>query len=286
MLKVLTSGFYTTIQDTGRYGFREKGVPVSGVMDSASASLANMLLGNKNTAALLEITMSGPKLKFSCNTCIAITGAMMTPKINDTLITNNKVYDIANGDVLSFEKLKLGFRVYIAVKGGFKTKKVLKSRSQYELITKDVCLSKGDELDFLEFPFSKMSKPNTKIKSNWLQKDVLEVFKGPEFDMLTKKQKEQLFSKEFTIAKENNRMAYQLEENIPSHNHSILTSATLPGTVQLTPSGKLILLMKDAQTTGGYPRVLQLLEEAICVLAQKKTNDKVVFQLSDLSSKG
>lgn len=284
MLKVLKSGFYTTIQDMGRYGFREKGVPISGVMDSASAGLANMLLGNKSNTALLEMTMNGPKLKFSCNTCIVITGAMMTPKINDTYITNNKVYDIAKGDVLSFGKLKLGFRAYLAVKGGFKTKKALKSRSQYKSITKEACLSNGDELDFLEFPFSKMSKPNTKIKSNWLEKDVLEVFKGPEFELLTDKQKELLFSKEFTIAKENNRMAYQLQENLPSHNHSILTSATLPGTVQLTPNGKLIILMKDAQTTGGYPRVLQLTEEAICVLAQKKTNDKVVFHLNSLSS--
>lgn len=285
MLKVLKSGFYTTIQDTGRYGFREKGVPVSGVMDSASANLANMLLGNKNNDALLEITMSGPKLKFSCNTCIAITGAMMNPKINDVPIVNNKVHDIVKGDELSFSKLKSGFRAYLAVKEGFKTKKTLNSRSQYKSITKEACLSKGDELDFLEFPFSKISKPNTKIKSNWLQNDVIEVFKGPEFELLTKEQKEGLFDKdEFTIAKENNRMAYQLQENLPLHNHSILTSATLPGTVQLTPNGKLIILMKDAQTTGGYPRVLQLSEEAICVLAQKKTNDKVVFHLNSLSS--
>jgi len=74
-------------------------------------------------------------------------------------------------------------------------------------------------------------------------------------------------------------MAYQLQEKLSKNNHSITTSATLPGTIQLTPSGKLIVLMRDAQTTGGYPRILQLSEQAISVLAQKKTNDAVRFNL-------
>lgn len=72
-------------------------------------------------------------------------------------------------------------------------------------------------------------------------------------------------------------MAYQLEEKMEGHSISMLTSATLPGTVQMTPSGRFIILMKDGQTTGGYPRILQLTKEAISILAQKKAGDKIKF---------
>jgi len=108
------------------------------------------------------------------------------------------------------------------------------------------------------------------------------VYKGPEYKQLTDKQLEVLFFKEFTVAKENNRMAYQLKEKIMGHKISMLTSATLPGTVQFTPSGKLIVLMKDAQTTGGYPRILQLTEKSISILSQKRMGDNLSFKLVEM----
>ena len=88
-------------------------------------------------------------------------------------------------------------------------------------------------------------------------------------------------SKSFTISKENNRMAYQLEETLENDLKPIITSLVMPGTVQLTPSGKLIALMRDCQTTGGYPRVLQFSEKSICILSQKSTGNKVKFRLTE-----
>ncbi len=90
---------------------------------------------------------------------------------------------------------------------------------------------------------------------------------------------EAIFSKEFTVAHENNRMAYQIKETIGEHDISMLTSATLPGTVQLTPAGKMLILMKDGQTTGGYPRILQLTDKAISILAQKREGNIIKFKL-------
>ncbi|UOB17711.1 biotin-dependent carboxyltransferase family protein [Abyssalbus ytuae] len=281
MIKVLKSGFYSTIQDLGRFGYRDKGVPVSGVMDEASAKLANMLLGNNTTDAVMEMTMKGPRLLFSCNTCIVITGAEMEPSINSLEIENNKIYDIHKGDILNFGNVTKGLRSYLAVKKGFLTELKLGSRSQYEMITYKSKVNNRDEINIEDFPFSKISGTHAKISSNWMNTEMLKVYKGPEFHLLSNKQKKQLANIEFTLAKENNRMACQLDEKIENHTHSILTSATLPGTVQLTPSGKLIILMKDAQTTGGYPRVLQLSEESICVLSQKITGQKVKISLID-----
>ena len=107
----------------------------------------------------------------------------------------------------------------------------------------------------------------------------LKVFKGPEFSLLSDTQLADIFTRTFRVSKENNRMAYQLAELITGHSHSILTSGTLPGTIQLTPAGRMIILMKDGQTTGGYPRILQLSEASISILAQKKYGDELQFKL-------
>ena len=278
MLKVLKSGFYTSVQDLGRFHYRNKGVPVSGVMDQLSVFKANSLLENESTAAVLEITMTGPTLIFEEETYIALAGAVMSATLNNEPIQNYKVYQIDVGDILSYGKLEKGFRGYLAIKDGFKSKSVLNSKSFYKPITSENRLKDGD---VISFDYNKLFKPKiSEIKvDSFLQETVLHVHKAPEYDLLDDKQLEALFIKDFTVAKENNRMAYQLEELVPGHSISMLTSATLPGTVQLTPSGKLIVLMKDGQTTGGYPRILQLSDMAISILAQKREGNKVSFKL-------
>ncbi|MGB5435676.1 MAG: biotin-dependent carboxyltransferase family protein [Maribacter sp.] len=279
MLKVLKSGFYTTIQDEGRFGYRDKGVPVSGAMDVTDVRTANRLLENDDNAAVLEITMTGPTLQFEEDTFIVLGGAEMSATLNNTPISNYNVIHIKAGDILSYGRLLKGFRGYLAIKGGLKTTEVLGSRSQYYPITKRGSLKDNQELDY--DAFSTFVPKISELKAiSLLDEVVLEVSKGPEFDLLNDAQLESLFVKEFSVAKENNRMGYQFNEKIKGHERSMLTSATLPGTVQLTPSGKLIVLMKDGQTTGGYPRIVQLNDKAISILAQKRSGDTVSFKLA------
>ena len=273
MLRVLKSGFYTTLQDIGRFGYRDKGVPVSGAMDMNTVFRLNALLENKKNASVLEITMTGPTLLFEKSTYIALGGALLSPTLNNTPICNNKIYKINKGDILSYGRLEKGFRAYLAVKNGFKDTEILGSNSQYYPITENKCIAEQQEIDFDEVKVFEPKISELKMDS------LLDVTRGPEFTVLDDKQLAQLFAKEFTVSKDNNRMAYQLNEVIEGNSATMLTSATQPGTVQLTPSGKLIILMKDGQTTGGYPRILQLTEEAICVLAQKKTSDSLNFKL-------
>ncbi len=278
MIKLLKSGFFTTIQDGGRFGYLNKGVPVSGFMDSFSATKINLLLGNEADTAVMEITMTGPTIEFDAPTFICLGGAEISATLNNSPIQHFKVHKIEKGDILSYGKLKNGFRNFLAIKGGFKTTPVLGSRSQYFPVTDKNFLKDGSEI-----PYDAVTDLDLKISEirvdSFLEESSLEVSMGPEFKLLNDKQLETIFIKNFKVSKENNRMAYQLAETIEGHKVSMLTSATLPGTVQLTPSGRLIILMKDGQTTGGYPRILQLSDKAISILAQKKLGDTVSFKL-------
>jgi len=280
LVKVIKPGFYTTVQDLGRFGFQQFGVSVSGVMDSYSAKIANALLHNNENDAVLEITMSGSTLQFNCDTCICIAGADISPKLNNKLVKLNSVLNIKEGDIISFGKLRYGYRCYLSVSGGFQAEITMNSRSMYKSITSRFVLAKNDELAISEHDnIIEKSNASIKINTNHFGLNDIEVLKGPEFELLTKKQQKQLLSNKFTISKDNNRMAYQLVEILENNIKPIITSLVLPGTVQLTPSGKLIVLMRDCQTTGGYPRVLQLKEYSIDALSQKLAGKNIHFML-------
>ena len=119
MIEVLDSGFHITIQDSGRYGFSKYGVPSSGYMDSISACNANKLVGNSNDEAVFEITMMGGRFAFHSDTSIAISGAIFEITLNNKSIVNNNKIDVKKGDILNFGKALKGFRVYLAISGGF-----------------------------------------------------------------------------------------------------------------------------------------------------------------------
>ena len=280
MIKVLKAGFYSSIQDKGRIGFASLGIPISGVMDTYSANIANSILGNSLGAALLEITFGGIKLEFLSDTVICISGGNFSPKINNQSVLLNTRIIISKNDVLSFGSVHFGVRCYLAVLGGFKTEIKLKSRSFYQKITENNVIQKNEILPIDEITH-KLVSSNTSVKvlkSHFNTKHI-KCYKGPEFNLLNDTQKQLIFNNLFSISNDNNRMGYRLRESIKNELPQILTSAVLPGTIQLTPSGKLIILMRDCQVTGGYPRILQLKESAINQLAQKTTNDSFNFVL-------
>ena len=280
MITVIHPGIYSSIQDMGRTGYANVGVPISGVMDSYSVKIGNQLLLNEINDAVIEITNGGAKFQFEKTVQICITGADFNAKIDANPIAMNTIVEIKKGAVLIFGKREKGIRTYLCVQGGIRTSSVLNSKSFYKEITKSARLKKGDQLSIGE-PNSIVSSRNAKVKvaEDHFTANTILCLKGPEYELLSKSEQNKLLNHLFTISKDNNRMGYRLEEKVENNLKSIFTSGVLPGTVQLTPSGKLLVLMRDCQVTGGYPRVLQLTEESINRLAQKSTREQIQFVL-------
>ncbi len=278
MIKVLKEGLFTTIQDIGRFGYKNIGVPVSGSMDQTSAKLANLLLGNDESSAVLEMTLVGPTLEFMNDTYISITGADMNPSLNKQKVLQNKPLFVNKGDILYLSHSSNGMRSYLGIKGGFNSEKKLGSKSFYRGITKREKLIKNDKIKFSKVTSStmKMNKSINNFKIN--RKNKINVFKGPEFDLLDSNSKDIIFNTDFTIGI-NNRMGYNLVEPIENSISSIISSPVMPGTVQLTPSGRLIILCRDCQTSGGYPRVLQLDKSSMDSLSQKTIGETIKLKL-------
>ncbi len=282
MLKVVHKGMYSSIQDLGRYTYRSFGVPVSGAMDQFAARMANLILTNDSASAVLEVTYNG-SFEFLHDTLICVTGADLNATLNDQVLTLNTPIAVGKNSLLKFTQPNYGLRAYVAVKGGFLNKPVLGSRSLFNQITKKAILAKDDEIFYEPINAATVSTySHPKLQQEHFESSVFEVFKGPEYELLDKNYKDYISRTTFTISSEHNRMGYRLQETRKISLASQLTVAMLPGTVQLTPSGGLIILMRDCGVTGGYPRILQLTDMAINRLAQKSTKESVQFKIVDL----
>jgi len=282
VIAILHPGIYCSVQDQGRFGHTKIGVPQAGCADAYAAKMANALLKNHEKDALIEITFGQGEFKFTSDTYICLTGGDFSPKLNGKLIKMQSVYFIKKDSVLSFGKRVYGARVYLSVQGGIQTKTVYGSRSFFDGITQQK-LGKGAMLPIL--PIQKYADNNfsrVRVSEKHFTTIYLPCLKGPEFFKLNQEQQRKLFTP-FSISDDNNRVGYRLKESLENNLSSILTSAVLPGTVQLTPSGKCIILLQDCQVTGGYPRILQLSEIAIARVSQKITGDKIQFILEDYS---
>jgi biotin-dependent carboxylase-like uncharacterized protein len=277
-LKILKTGPGTSVQDLGRIGFSQFGVPYSGAMDHKAFSWINHLLKNKADDAVLEISQPGFKAEFDAPTLICLAGAKADFNLNGKPVSSFGLIPIQEGDTIEIGAFHQGSVLYLGIKGGFQTDEILESKSWYQGITAESTARKNALIPY----FTTQEIPSfTNSKAKWntsgFEKEAVNVYPGPDWELLDKKSKKQLSEGSFTISNLKNRMAIQLEELLPNSLPELATAPVFPGTVQLTSGGKLIILMRDAQVTGGYPRILQFPEESLSVLAQKKPFQKIKF---------
>ena len=269
----------TSLQDLGRASGAVYGIPTSGAMDQLSLRWANQLLQNPDQTAALECVQPGLKLCFDQPTLLSLSGATVQAFLNESPVTQSSLIPIASNDVLEIGTFLTGARLYICIAGGFDTVSYLNSRSYDSSITQLLPCSKGTTLPYrpiLPLP-SQHAKP--KWSPEWYASPELEAFAGPDWELLDSTQQAAFCTGTYHLSKNSNRMGIQLEELFENQLPDLPTNPVFPGMLQLSPGGKLILLMRDAGVTGGYPRVLFLTEDAQSKLSQKKVGDPIQFKL-------
>ncbi|GKU84751.1 biotin-dependent carboxyltransferase family protein [Niallia sp. NCCP-28] len=306
-ITILHPGLLTSIQDTGRYGFQKYGVIASGAMDVYSLRMANVLIGNKETEAALEITLMGPMISVDEDMLIAITGADLSPSVDGIPLPIWRPVWIKKGSVIKFGAPKSGCRSYFAVAGGFAVETIMDSKSTYlrgEIGGfKGRSLQKGDTIGrgkcsersmMLVSKLKDATSTNHFSTTDWFvdsnpffsgaDEAFIRVLPGRQYDRLTKQGKHQLFAEFFRITPQSDRMGFRLSGPTMElqEKEDMLSEAVSFGTIQLPPNGNPIILLADRQTTGGYPKIAQVASVDLAYLAQRKPGEKVRFQLITL----
>jgi antagonist of KipI len=282
-LEIIKSGMLDTLQDGGRYGYQHLGINPNGPMDCFSMQLANALVGNELNEGIIEICFPSATFRFLSSAIISITGADLDAAINGKSVSLNRPIAISIGDELRFKQNRNGRFGYIAVRGGFQIQKWLGSVSTHlkaKIGGVSRALKKGDRLDFNQeivvdetrtFPWGFPLQKNESI---------IRCLEGNEFGWLAKKSQQDFYKQQFTVSPTSDRMAYRLEGTslIQTNKKELLSTVAHFGTLQLLPNGQLVCLMADHQTTGGYPRMAQVIAADLPSMAQQKPGDTFSFQ--------
>lgn len=284
-IEVLSPGLLTTVQDAGRFGHRASGVGVAGALDAYSREVANLLLGNPVSAALLEITLQGPRLHFHCATRIALCGAQIDAHVEDRQIPGWRPVELPAGAELQLGRCRNGCRSYLAIAGGVDLLLVLGSRST-DLRSgfggiEGRALQAGDRLPSTV----SWNAATIKIAPWWIDpapdhefstETTIRVLPGR--DGLA--QEETWTTASYRITAASNRQGLRLEGPTlqVQDARERISEPVAPGTVQLPPDGQPIVLLADAQTVGGYPRIGHVISADLPRLAQLRPGDQLRFE--------
>lgn len=302
-MKVLRPGILTSIQDLGRYGFQKHGVIVSGAKDSYSLRIANLLVGNPEGEAALEITLIGPTLSIEQDILLSITGGDLTPTVDGVPIPLWRPVFIKKGSVLQFGACRSGCRSYLAVAGGYQTEEVMGSQSTYLRAGigghEGRALKSGDllhikvpsekSIHFMQ-KLSKQTRNGSFASTPWYVRgdyfphvspySKVRVIRGSQFEQFTPESREQFFNQPFQVTPQSDRMGYRLSGPMLklSEPLEMVSEAVTLGTIQVPTDGNPIILLADRQTTGGYPRIAQVAAVDVTIISQSKPGDKIFFQ--------
>lgn len=281
-LEFLKTGLLTSVQDLGRSGWQQFGVPVSGAMDRVSLINANKLVGNPLDGPCLEITLLGPKIVICGHGLMALTGADLSAKLNDERINVGINFPVTDGDILSFGRCVSGCRAYLAVAGEWQVLKWLGSCSEVPYTKGVAGLPTAIEIGRIISVINRRHVPftPTEIPGQLALQHQINVVPGPELSHFSERTVTDFMERNHIISSQSNRMGYRLDSTLKDFEKlsELISSGVVPGTIQITGSGQPIILMADAQTTGGYHRIANVIECDIPILAQMKPGDPIKFQ--------
>lgn len=294
------AGFLTSVQDLGRTGFRQFGVSTSGALDSFALRVANLLVGNNEGAAGLEITLGGLQLRFEDDRIVAWCGGEFDVRIGSRVMPAGHVVHLQAGDELKFGRAQIGCRCWVAISGGIDMPIVLGSRATDLRANfgglEGRTLRDGDVLPLLTWPgssaFARATAdkpiPATAISSwtaphDWAsparREPNLRFVRGADWDRFNVSTLQHLTSEAFNVSPDSDRMGVRFDgpELKREDKIDLISEAVAPGTIQVPPNGKPILLLGDCQTIGGYPKIAHVITVDLAIAAQLRAGDHVRF---------
>lgn len=302
-ITVVSSGMLSSIQDLGRNGFQKHGVIVSGAMDTYSLRIANLIVGNKEGEAGLEITLLGPTLTFEKDALIAITGGDLSPEVEGEQVPMWRPILLKKGSVLKFGKTKSGCRAYLTIAGGFAIPGVMNSKSTYLRAGLGGYhgrgLKAGDRIEtnsmsrYSSNLFNKLknNEPSPSfITTSWYvdfrkfinfsNNNSVRILKGSHFSKCSGRSQTTFFTSTYIVTPQSDRMGYRLSgpKLKLDEKFELLSEAVTIGTIQLPPDGHPIILLADRQTTGGYPKIAHVISVDLSLVGQMKPGGEICFQ--------
>ena len=284
LLLVEDGGPLTTVQDLGRPGYLRVGIPASGPMDREAFLLANRLVGNPDTAAGLECTLIGPRLAFTDERLVAITGADMAPTVNGAPVPAWQGLRVRAGDVLRLGPARSGVRAYLAIAGGVDTPPVLGSRATYVRGRlgglEGRALRKGDRLPLGRVGAARPRRVQPERVPTYGGEPELAVVLGPQDDRFTAAGIAALFEGPYQMLPQNDRMGARLQGPFIEHTrgHDIISDGVALGGIQVIGEGQPIVLLADRQSTGGYTKIGTVCSFDIGRIAQVKPGGRLHFR--------
>lgn len=283
-------GILTTIQDEGRYGYEQFGVSPAGPMDLESFHIANLLVGNDRGESALEATMLGPTLRFTRGNVIAVTGADMSPLLNEVPCAMNQAMAVRAGDVLKLCAAKSGCRTYVAFSGGLDVPVVMGSRAtgiqnrvggfQGRKLAKDDAIPFRAPKEILD----NMSRRKADHSIPEGREKVLRVILGPQEDFFTREGLQTFLSQPYAVTNDFDRMGCRLEGAVIGHrvDGNIISDGMVTGAIQVPTSGQPIIMLAERQTVGGYTKIATVISADLPVIGQSRPGDIIRFQAVEL----
>lgn len=280
MIKVVKSESFATLQDLGRQGLRSYGICHCGAMDSLSLRLGNILLGNDENACAIEVVLGGMVLRFQRTVSFCITGALYLASLDGKPIYSNWRYTAYKDQTLKLSRALKGMYGYLCVQGGIQVPLELSSRST-DLMTRIGGLQGRTLKDGDHLPLMDIGKPLSRIGVAPVSlSDVIHAIPSSEYEDFDKGSREIWWQDFWTLRSDSNRMGYRFKGRMLKRHRFVemLSHAVQFGTVQVPPDGNPIVLMADAQTTGGYPKIASVVQSDLGRLAQVRFGSKVRFK--------
>lgn len=282
--KVVNPGMFSTIQDAGRFSYQTFGFSPSGVLDYRAHKLANRLLGNEDDAAVLEMTLLGVELQAQKDIVISTSGAEASVTIDGNRYNHGTAIKLMKGETLKVGKCENGSRTYLAALGGFDVPEILGSRSTHTRSGiggfEGRTLKSGDVLKAAGGDFSDGLKQIRTFESD----NIIRIIPGQQYDRFEEDVQRKLFSSEYTITKDSDRMGVRLDGPglQTDEGHDVLSEPTQLGSIQVPKNGQPIILLNDRQTAGGYARIATVALADIPKLVQKSPGEKLTFKEIDV----